>query len=334
MKKQKAVTGVLGKLTGLCEDPDVSEVFVDGPGPVYYGKKGKLVDADLRLSTAEIEKICSDVLAVTVGGKLHPGINMFEVRLPEGSKFIGILSGLSVKGPSIVITKIPSSTLGWKQLEELQALDGSARKVIERILSTDGSVIIAGNRASGKTTIANCIVDSIPESKRLVVIEKNLQMRIRHTKSLVIEIPKDDQFEERYLATLKNAINLAPDWLVVSDITGRDGYEVINLMRSGLTCLATMHAEDVPDCLKRLEYMCLGATPGFGLGEVRGMIASGLQYIVFHQMCEDRKRRLVKIVRVVDTDGEKFRLETLSFWNEDTQSFELTGKGKEFVGAR
>lgn len=334
MKKQKAEKPVLGKLDAIFNDPDVSELFVDGPDRIYFEKNGKIIDADFNLSARDVEKICTDVLASTVGGKFHKGINMFDVRLPDGSKFIGVLSNLSVKGPAIVITKIPSSPLSWKQLEEYKSLDRNARRIIEKILSSESSVLIAGNRGSGKTTIANCVANSIPESHRLVVVEKNLQMRISHPRSLVIEIPKDDFVEERYLNTLKYAPNLAPDWLVVSDITGRDGSEVINLMRSGVSCLATMHAEDVPDCLKRLEYMCLGANPGFGLGEMRGMIASGLKFILFQQRCEDKRRRLTKIVRVVDTDGEKFNLETLFFWNEETQSFALTVAGKNFAGGR
>lgn len=91
----------LGPLAPLDADPAVSEVFVDGPNRVSCAKRGRITDTGLTLTATGIERICTDVLAATVGGKFHKGITMFDVRLADGGKFVGILPPLSVNGPSI-----------------------------------------------------------------------------------------------------------------------------------------------------------------------------------------------------------------------------------------
>lgn len=331
MKKKESVKNLFGKLQKFYDKKSVLEIFVDGPDRAYYEDNGKIVDCKIKLSATEIKGIVTRVLA-SQGYKLSKEATNINVRLNDDTRLLAQFPPFSVGGPSLVIRKIPSSTFGWDELKIFGSLDGNIRKIIEKIIATDSSTLIAGNAGSGKTTIANLFVNSIPENRRIVAIEKDIQMRIRHKRALKLEIYRDDHFHDRHISALSNAPDFVPDWFVTSEINGPEASIVIDHMRNGLTCLVTSHATDTLDALGRLELNYLSGNPHMGLEEVKTGIASALGYVIFQErLASNGKRKIAEISRIDGVENGKYVITRLSGLNRETGEFILTDDGNKFL---
>src|SRR5436190_12077127 len=95
----------LGALEPLLSDPEVTEVMVNGPGPVWIEKEGCLVRTDVVLSTAVIEHLIEKVVA-PLGLRVDRSSALVDARLPDGSRVNAVVPPLSVDGPCLTIRRL------------------------------------------------------------------------------------------------------------------------------------------------------------------------------------------------------------------------------------
>jgi pilus assembly protein CpaF len=86
----------------------------------------------------------------------------------------------------------------------------------------------------------------------------------------------------------------------------------------------TTHAESTEDALTRLETMCLMANLGLGLSEIRRMIASALQLIIFQEKLPEG-RRITQITELRGLENDRYVLRPLFRYNRDKTVLEATG---------
>ncbi len=89
--------------------------------------------------------------------------------------------------------------------------------------------------------------------------------------------------------------------------------------------MMTMHALDPEDALTRIEAMCLMANLGLGLSEIRYRIATTIDVIITQLRLPDGSRRIVQITELQGLENDRYRLQPLMRYHEDTGVFEITG---------
>ena len=99
--------------------------------------------------------------------------------------------------------------------------------------------------------------------------------------------------------------------------------EIFNRGHDG--CLTTIHSSSTEDALTRLETFCLMANMGLGLGEIRAIIASALNIIVYQKYLPDGKRRIMDISELRGIQDDRYILQPLMRYNPQTDATELTG---------
>ena len=172
----------------------------------------------------------------------------------------------------------------------------------------------AGGTGSGKTTFLNALSDYIPESERIITIEDNAELQIRHIPNLV-------RLEARSAGPggcsaitirdlIRTSLRMRPDRIIVGEVRGSEAIDMLQAMNTGHDgSMSTGHANSAKDMIARLETMCLESSVPLPIQAVRGQIASGLDFIVHLGRIRDRTRKMLEIDEVLGMKNGEVELE-------------------------
>ena len=127
MREQSKITNDLideilgfGPITSLLNDPDVSEVMVNGPRQVYAEKGGKLVLTNAHFKDNHHVLHVIKKIVAPIGRRIDESSPMVDARLPDGSRVNAIIPPLALGGPTIRLEsfqRIRFKFLTWLVLE-------------------------------------------------------------------------------------------------------------------------------------------------------------------------------------------------------------------------
>lgn len=332
MKADKGNSVAVEALIALLEDDSVTEIMVDGPDTVYVERRGKLESTDIRFAHAQEVIDWANGLLTSKGWEpVGEGRSWAEGGLPDGSRVLIVIPPVAVNGPSVVIRKLPAYPITWDQLLEWHSVGQNILDFLKVVMQARLVVLVSGGTSSGKTTIANRVVELVPEEKRLVVVEEVHELSIRHERMVYLEAEAaaaSGGGEVSKTELLRVATRMRPDRLVVGELMGDEVLEVMRLANLGHEgIVTTIHADSPRDALSRMETMATVAEPSLTLPAIRAQMASALDLIVQQNRLEDGSRRVVSVVEVQDLKGDNIVLQELFAW-------EKTGVGEDgrFVG--
>ena len=163
-------------LEAALDDPEVSEIMINGPGNVWLEGHGRLRSIDApALDAAALERAAIHI-ARPLG--LDPATTpILDARLDDGSRVAICVPPAS---PSVAITvrRFGKRSFSAAQLVEQGALPEHIRAAAERTLHTRHNILVSGGTGSGKTTLLNALIALIPDDERIVAIEDTLELRI------------------------------------------------------------------------------------------------------------------------------------------------------------
>lgn len=315
-----------GPISALLNDPEVSEIMVNGPYQIYVEKKGKLILSDYYFRDNEhvlqvIEKIVSPL-----GRRINESSPMVDARLPDGSRVNAIIPPLSLVGPSITIRKFSEDRLQMKDLIRFGSLTDDMAKFLEACVKARLNIFISGGTGSGKTVLLNVLSSFIPSDERIVTIEDaaELQLHQDHVVSLETRPPN---IEGKGAVTIrelvKNSLRMRPDRVIVGEVRSGETLDMLQAMNTGHDgSLATGHSNSPREMLARLETMVLMAGMELPIRAIREQIAGAVDLIIQQSRLKDGSRKIVKISEVIGMEGETIVL-------QDIFEFKQTGTTPE-----
>ncbi|HKI53180.1 MAG TPA: ATPase, T2SS/T4P/T4SS family [Anaerolineales bacterium] len=310
-------------LNPLLEDPDVIEIMIDGPERISIEKNGKIEDTNARFgSNDEVEEVIKEVLAMT-GTKLEKGKTLYDVRLSDNSRMMAVLSPTSIKGHSVVFRKWMTKQITWEKLFEYKSVTPEVRDLIQSAINARVSILVAGGTASGKTTVANRIVELIPSEERVVAVEQMHELQFDHPRSVFLEAEGNVSVEFNDLLTAGS--KMRPDWLIIGELHGAETLHAMQIMGNGHSAISTTHATSAEDALARLETLCLMANLGLGLEDIRQIITSALRLILYQERLPSGRRKVIQLVELKGLEDGRYILQPLMRYNIETETFEMTG---------
>jgi len=310
-------------LNPLLEDPDITEIMIDGPDHVSVAKGGTIQDTDVRFgSNDEVKDVIKEVLAMT-GAEFEEGKTLYDVRLSDNSRMMAILSPTSINGHNVIFRKWMTKQITWEKLFEYKSLTPEVRDLIQSAINAHVSILVAGGTASGKTTIANRIVELISPEERVVSVEKTHEFQFDHPRSVILESEGNVSvgFNELFTAGSK----MRPDWLVIGELHGAETLHAMQIMGTGHSAISTTHATSAEDALARLETLCLMANLGLGLDDIRQIIAAALRLVIYQEYLPSKRRKIVQMMELKGIEDGRYILQPLMRYNTETETFEMTG---------
>ncbi|NDH11182.1 MAG: CpaF family protein, partial [Actinobacteria bacterium] len=88
----------LGAIDVLRADPTVSEIMINGPGPVWVERHGALAPSDIRLDAVELDHLV-ERLVIPIGRRVDQRTPCVDGRLADGSRVHVAVPPVALDGP-------------------------------------------------------------------------------------------------------------------------------------------------------------------------------------------------------------------------------------------
>jgi pilus assembly protein CpaF len=298
----------LGPIQPLLDDPEVSEVMVNGPSRVYVEKKGKLILTDVQFENNEHVSRIVDRIVAPIGRRVDESTPYVDARLLDGSRVNVVIPPLALKGPTITIRKFFKERLKAEDLIRFGSVTPEAMEFLKGCVQGALNIVISGGTGSGKTTLLNVMSSFIPADERIVTVENAAELQLHQDHVVTLE-SRPPNIEGRGEVTIQqlviNCLRMRPDRIVVGEIRGGEALDMLQAMNTGHDgSLTTAHSNGPRDTISRIETMSLMAGMDLPLRAIREQIASAVDLIVHQERFRDGSRRVVAITEVQGMEGD------------------------------
>lgn len=297
----------LGAIQPLLDDPDVSEVMVNGPGcPVWIERAGRLEVTDVVLDAAAVA-LAVERITAPLGLRVDRTRPLLDARLADGSRVNIVVPPLAVDGPCITIRRFTARALPLASLCPPGVGELLAAAVRDR-----RNVLAVGGTGAGKTTLLNALAAEVPASERIVTVEDAAELDLPHPHVVRLEARGSAAGAAAGSAAavrdlVRNALRMRPDRIVVGEVRGGEALDLLVAMNTGHDgTLSTVHANGVADALARLEVMVLLAGIGLPPAGIRAQLGASVDLVVHVARLGDGGRRVVAVGEVA-ADGTTTR---------------------------
>ena len=320
-----------GPIQPLLDDPDVTEVMVNGPKKIYVERKGQLTRSDVAFDDdAHVMRVIERII-LPLGRRVDADSPTVDARLPDGSRVNAVVRPVALDGPSITIRKFPKERLSTEQLISYGTITPHMAEFLRACVLGRLNIVISGGTGSGKTTLLNVLSSFIPENERILTIEDAAELQLQQDHVLRLETKTrnvDGSGETTVRDLVRNSLRMRPDRIVVGECRGGEALDMLQAMNTGHDgSLTTLHANAPRDALSRLETMVLMAGMELPLKVVRQQISSAVDLIVQQTRLRDGSRKVTAITEVAGMEGDTIVL-------TDIFKFEQTGieEGGKVIG--
>jgi pilus assembly protein CpaF len=297
-----------GPLQPLLDNPEISEVMVNGAGNIYIERKGKLTKTNVTFENDEQVLRIIDRIILPLGRRIDADSPTVDARLPDGSRVNAVIHPVAIDGPTITIRKFQKDKLTINQLIELGSITRNMAEFIRACVISRLNVVISGGTGSGKTTLLNILSGYIPTDERIVTIEDAAELKLQQDHVVRLETKPPD-IEGKHPVTIRdlvrNSLRMRPDRIVVGEVRGGEALDMLQAMNTGHDgSLTTLHANSPRDATSRLETMCMMAGMDLPVRVIREQIASAIDLIVQQSRMRDGTRKVTAITEVAGMEGE------------------------------
>jgi pilus assembly protein CpaF len=325
----------LGPLEPYMQDPDVTDILVNGPGEVYVERLGRLQETNTVFADEDhLMQIIQRVVS-RVGRRIDEQSPMVDARLPDGSRINAIIPPLALNGPVLSIRRFGQQPLKLTDLMGFGSICQEMVVLLRAAIEGRVNVMISGGTGSGKTTLLNNLSAFIPADERLVTVEDSAELLLqrKHVVSLETRIPNAEgqgQITPREL--VRNALRMRPDRIILGEVRGGEALDMLQAMNTGHEgSLTTIHANDTRDALSRLEVMVSMAGYDLPVSVVRRYIGSAITVVVHLARLKGGVRRVMRVSEIVGLDADEYQMQEIFGFRQAGVDEEGRAKGSFYA---
>lgn len=284
----------VGPLQPLLDDPEVSDILVNGPDKVYVERHGKLTLSGVRFRDRQHVFNVAQRIVNAVGRRVDESTPMVDARLADGSRVNVIAPPVALCGTTISIRKFPSSRLTLTHLVEKGALSDAMARFLGLAARSRFNLLISGGTGSGKTTLLNALSKHINDDERIITIEDAAELSLDQPHWVPLETRNESaegKGEVSVRALVRNALRMRPDRIILGEVRGAEAFDMLQAMNTGHDgSLCTLHANTPEDALLRLTNMLQMGAERLSEQIIQAQIASAVDLVVQLERMRDGQR--------------------------------------------
>jgi pilus assembly protein CpaF len=297
-----------GPIQPFLDDPNVTEVMVNGPHRVYVERDGKIERTGISFQDDNHLLRVIERIVLPLGRRIDQDNPTVDARLPDGSRVNAVVPPVAIDGPSVTIRKFPVERLSVNDLITFDSITPTMAQFLEACVKSRLNVVISGGTGSGKTTLLNVLSSFIPDDERIVTIEDAAELKLiqDHVVRMETKAPNlDGKGEVSIRDLVKNSLRMRPDRIVVGEVRGGEAIDMLQAMNTGHDgSLTTLHANTPRDGIARLETMVLMSGLDLPVRSIREQIAAAIDVIVQQSRLTDGSRKVTYITEVAGLEGD------------------------------
>ena len=318
----------LGPLEPLLQDPDISDILVNGPDRVYIEKHGLIHKTKVFFKDTDHLMMIIERIVSKVGRRIDESSPLVDARLQDGSRINVIIPPLAIDGPALSIRRFGVNPLRMEDLLSYRSLTEEMAKIFDAMVRARLNILVSGGTGVGKTTLLNILTASVPDSERIVTIEDSAELILQQEHVVRLET-RPPNIEGRGTVTqrdlVRNALRMRPDRIIVGEVRGGEALDMLQAMNTGHDgSISTIHANSPRDALARLETMVLMAGFEIPAKAIREQMSSSLNVIIQVARLSDGTRRVIKVTEITGMEGDVIAMQDIFLF--ERQGVDQEGK--------
>jgi archaeal flagellar protein FlaI len=324
----------LSVLQPLMEDPYLEDISCSGMGNVFIEHKiFKSLKSTITFS--DFEELDNFVirLAERVKKPVTYKNPIADATLPDGSR-INIVFGrdVSKRGSNFSIRKFSEVPLSIFEIADFGTVNYQMLAYLYLCINNGMNVFVAGESASGKTSLINAITVFISPMAKIITIEDTPELQIPQ-KNWIREVVQTTKASDAGGAVgmfdlLKAALRQRPNEIIVGEIRGSEGSIAFQAMQTGHSVMATFHAASIEKLIQRITGDPI-SVPKTYIDNLNVAVLMGMVRLPNGKVA----RRVTGISEIVGWDpfSQSFNIVDAFRLNEATDTFDFTGYMTSYV---
>lgn len=304
----------LGILQDLIDDPEITEIMVNGTTPIFVEKEGKISQLSVSFESEEKLNHVIQQIVSRCNRVINEASPIVDARLKDGSRVSAVLAPIALNGPILTIRRFPREAITMEQLVSMNSITQEAAEFLKKMVQAGYNILVSGGTGSGKTTFLNVLSGFIPETERVITIEDSAELQLQNLPNLVrLETRNanvDGCREITIRDLIKASLRMRPSRLIVGEVRGKEAVDMLQSVNVGHYGMTTVHANSVRDVVSRLETMVLMGMD-LPLNAIRKQIVSGFDLMIHLGRLRDGSRRVLEIAEPLSVAGEEVQIQTL-----------------------
>jgi pilus assembly protein CpaF len=315
----------LGPLQPFMDDPDVEEIWINGPGKVFCARDGVRSLTDVVLDDRQIRDLVERMLR-TSGRRLDLSCPFVDAALQDGSRLHVAIPDITRTHWAVNIRKFVARALHLEQLVVLGSLSHPAADFLRAAVGAGLNVVVSGGTQTGKTTLLNCLAGAIPAGDRVITCEEVFELQVL-LPDVVSMQTRQANLEGHGAIPLRRliveALRMRPDRIIVGEVREREALDLLIALNSGLPGMTSLHANSAADALRKLTTLPLLAGENVTHAFVVPAVATSVDVVV--QLGREGHRRITQEIVGVSGRVEGDRIETVKMFERSHGELRWTG---------
>ena len=235
-------------------DPQVVEIMLNPDGSLWVDRLGAGMQR-----VASIEPVRALTIVNTVAAMLDavvtPDRPILECELPlDGSRFEALIPPL-VERASFALRKKAALVFALADYVAKGIMTQAQCQAIEDAVADRRNILVSGGTGTGKTTLANAILDAVARfsrDHRIVVIEDTRGLQVNAENAVFLRTSDNTDMTRLLRATMR----LRPDRIVVGEVRDGSALALLKAWNTGHPGgVGTVHANDASAALIRVGQL-------------------------------------------------------------------------------
>ena len=240
-----------------------------------------------------------------------------EGHLPNNARIAAVINPIvdSTRGVSASIRLLHPSRI---TCDEIVSSGEATQEILDFLclcLRYGVSFVVAGATSSGKTTLLNALLKTLPDFLRIYTIESGsreldlirydengkITNNVVHTLSRPSETEKQNISQEKLLET---ALRFDPNVIVVGEMRDTEAYSAVEASLTGHTVVSTIHATGAEMAHTRIALLCQKRYP-IPFDTSLNQAAQAFPLIIYSHHMEDNSRKILNISECQVVEGRR-----------------------------
>lgn len=266
------------------EEPSVTELFINRPGEVWVEREGGAIE---RREAGEVTDQLIQRLAAQIARVNRQAINaehpLLTANLPTGERVQAVAPpatrrhwAMAIRRPSPARLKLEDfkGADGFESVETgrgrgLSAIDAALTRLLEekridlflaQAVAARKTILISGGTSSGKTSLLNALLASVPREERIITVEDAAEIALAHENAVGLIAVRGETGETRVGVDdlLGAALRMRPDRIILGELRGPETAAFLRAINTGHPgSISTIHADSPHGAFEQIALLAL-----------------------------------------------------------------------------
>ena len=289
-----------GPLQPLLDNPEIEEIWINGPDQVYIAKAGVSKKVQLSISESQIKVVVEKMLRST-GRRLDRSTPFVDASLADGSRLHVVIPDITKSNWSINLRKFPERIINLQELTESGTLTIEQQDILINAVRDGKNILVSGATQSGKTTLLCALLNEISSNQRIISVEETFELKIMKPDWVAMQTRQanlEGVGEVNLRRLIKEALRMRPNRLIVGEVREAESLDLLIALNSGLPGACTIHANSARDAILKLCTLPLLAGQNISSDFVNPTVGNAVDLVVHCTLKADGTRVVSEILEV------------------------------------